>query len=493
MQPFLAIDLGAESGRGFAGILKGDKVELEEIHRFPNGPVRIGDSIFWDVLRLWTEIKNSLKIAKQKYGGLSGVGVDTWGVDFALLGKGDVLLGNPYHYRDKRTDGMLEEAFKRVPREKIFFRTGIQFMQLNTLFQLLAMRIEESPLLKMAETLLLMPDLFNFWLSGEKVSEFTIATTTQFYNPKIGDWDRELLQEMDIPSSFLMKIVPPATILGNITKAVQEETGLEDVPVIAVACHDTGSAVAAAPAKGENWAYISAGTWLLMGIETKEPIINERVLELNFTNEGGVGGNFRFLKNITGLWLLQESRRTWANQGESYSYAELSEMAKSAPPFLALVEPDHPSFLHPGDMPSRIREFCKNTGQTIPESKGEIVRCILESLAFKCRWVLDRLEELRGKRIDTIHIFGGGSQNVVLCQFIANATNRQVSAGPTEATATGNALVQALALGYIDSLEAMREIIRNSFEIIPYEPRDTEQWEAAYQRFLEIKRATFPT
>lgn len=490
MHPFLALDLGAESGRGMLGFLEGGKFRLEEIHRFLNGPVRVGDSLFWDVLKMWEEIKTCIKLAGQKYGGLQGIGVDTWGVDFALLGKGDILLGNPYHYRDKRTNGMLEEAFRRVPKERIYFRTGIQFIQLNTLYQLLAMRVEESPLLQIAETFLMMPDLFNFWLTGVKANEFSIATTSQFYNPIQGDWDRELLQDMDIPHHFLQKIVPSGTVLGELLPSVGEEVGLEGVPVVAVACHDTGSAVAAAPAEGEDWAYISAGTWMLMGVEIKEPIINQRSFELNFTNEGGVGGTFRFLKNIMGLWLIQESRRTWASRGEEYSYAELTQMAESARPFSAILEPDHPSFLPPGDMPARIASFCQKTGQEPPGTKAELVRCVLESLALKCKWVLEKMEDMMGKRLERIHIFGGGSQNTLLCQFIADATDRLVLAGPVEATATGNALVQALALGYIKSHKEVREIIRNSFEVKPYEPHHTDAWDSAYERFLKLMEKT---
>ncbi len=487
MYPFLALDLGAESGRGMVGFLEDGKFRLEEIHRFLNGPVRVGESLFWDVLRIWEEVKTSIKLTAQKYGKLGGIGVDTWGVDFALLGKGDILLGNPYHYRDKRTNGMLEEAFRRVPKEKIYFRTGIQFIQLNTLYQLLAMRVESSPLLEIAETFLMMPDLFNFWLTGVKVNEFSIATTSQFYNPVQGDWDRELLEEMDIPHHYLQKIVPSGTVLGELLPSVGEEVGVKGVPVVAVACHDTGSAVAAAPGEGENWAYISAGTWMLMGVEIKEPIINQRSFELNFTNEGGVGGTFRFLKNIMGLWLVQESRRTWASRGEEYSYSELTKMAENARPFPSILEPDHPSFLPPGDMPARIANFCQKTGQEPPQTKGEIIRCVLESLALKCRWVMEKIEEMMGKRLEKIHIFGGGSQNPLLCQFIADATNRLVLAGPAEATATGNALVQALALGYIKSHKEMREIIRNSFEVKPYEPVSPSSWDSAYEKFLKLR------
>lgn len=483
---YIAFDLGAESGRCMAGIFDGERLRLEEVRRFPNGPVRVFDSIFWDVLRLWDEIKASLSLCRQRYGEIASIGVDTWGVDFALLGRGDVLLGNPYHYRDKRTDGMMEEAFKRVPRREIFEKTGIQFMQLNTLYQLLSMVVEGSPILEAAETMLMMPDLFNFWLTGVKVSEFSIATTTQLYNPRLRDWDRDLFERMGIPTRILPEIVPSGTVLGDLLPSVREETGLESARVIAPTCHDTASAVAAVPAEGDDWIYISSGTWSLMGVELDEPIINDRSLELNFTNEGGYGGTIRFLKNIMGLWLVQESRRTWAREGQEHSYPELTEMAARAEPFKAFVDPDDPLFLHPGDMPARIREYCRRTGQPIPETKGEVVRCALESLALKYRWVAERLEELLGRRLNVIHVVGGGSKNELLCQLTADATGRRVIAGPSEATAAGNVMVQAMALGDVGSHPEAREIIRRSFEFKTYEPGKGEGWDEAYGRFLKL-------
>ena len=493
---FLAFDLGAESGRGFAGLFDGRRVVLDELRRFPNGPVRIMDSIFWDVLRLFSEMKDCIRVFVSRYGKeADGIGVDTWGVDFALLGKGDVLLSNPYHYRDKRTNGMIEEAIKRVPKERIFEKTGIQFMQINTLYQLLSMVLEGSPIIGIAETLLMMPDLFNFWLTGVKASEFTIATTSQFYNPREeggtetapGGWARDLLQDMGIPTHFLPNIIPSGTVMGKIFPSVAEEVGIDGrTPVVAIGCHDTASAVAAVPVKGDGWCYISSGTWSLMGVEVERPIINDKTMELNFTNEGGVGGKIRFLKNIMGLWLLQECRRTWARADRDYPYSELMEMAKGSKPFLAFVDPDDPIFLPPGDMPSRIQEFCRRTGQRVPETKGEVVRCALESLALKYRWVLEKLEEVMGRKIDTIHVVGGGSQNQLLCQLTADATRRQVIAGPVEATATGNVLVQALARGHIATLSDLREVVRNSFDLIPYEPLNPDPWDDAYERFLAL-------
>jgi len=483
---FLALDLGAESGRGIVGSLDAGRLTLEVVHRFANGPTRVGGSLYWDALRLFDEIKRALALAAKRGGVLSGLGIDAWGVDYGLLGRGDVLLGNPYHYRDSRTDGMMEEAFSRVPQPEIFERTGTQFMQINTIYQLLAMSIQKSPLLQVAETLLLMPDLFSFWLSGVKAAEFTIATTTQCYDPRARDWAWGLMEKLGLPTRILPEIVPPGTVLGPLLPEIALETGARDVPVIATACHDTGAAVAAVPARRDNYAYISSGTWSMVGIEARAPIINKTVQERNFTNEGGVAGTFRFMKNIMGLWLVQESRRTWARAGEELSYDEISRLAAAARPFKSLVDPDHPSFLPPGDMPARIREFCRTTGQEAPETKGEIARTVFEGLALKYRHTIDILGELAGRQFDVIHVVGGGSQNRLLCQFTADATGRPVVAGPVEATAAGNVLVQAMATGLVGSLDEVRQIVRNSFQLERYEPRDTGAWDEAYGRFQSL-------
>ena len=355
---FLAVDLGAESGRALLGRFDGRNLQLEEIHRFSNGPVRVLDTLHWDVLRLWDDIKRGICLAGQKGGaGLASLGVDTWGVDFALLGRGDVLLANPVHYRDRRTEGMLEEAFRRVPRQEIFEQTGIQFMQLNTLYQLLAMRMARSPILEAATTFLTMPDLFNFLLTGRKACEFTNATTTQCYNPRRRGWARELLEKLELPTSIFPEIIPPGTNLGPLLDSVAAEVGLSGIRVIAPACHDTGSAVAAVPAAAPsapggqattpNWCYLSSGTWSLMGVETPEPIINDRALRYNFTNEGGVAGTTRLLKNIMGLWLVQQCRRAWSRAGEELSYDQIAQLAEQATPFGPLVDPDDPGFLKP--------------------------------------------------------------------------------------------------------------------------------------------------
>ncbi|MGD2143836.1 MAG: rhamnulokinase family protein [Anaerolineae bacterium] len=490
---FLAFDLGATSGRAMLGKLDGERVQLSEVHRFPNGPVRLPDGLHWDVLRLWTEIRKGLASAVQEHGRngrsrLSGVGLDTWGVDFGLLDRGGALISNPYHYRDARTDGVMEEAFRRVPREEIFERTGIQFMQINSLYQLLAMVVAESASLEVAETFLTMPDLFNYWLTGRKVCEFSIGTTTQCYDPRERDWARSLLERLGIPTHIFPDIVPPATVLGDLLPSVAQEVGLSNLPVIAPACHDTGCAVAAVPAEGPGFVYISSGTWSLMGTELQEPVIDERSLTHGFTNEGGVDGTFRFLKNITGLWLVQECQRTWAREGQAFSYDALTEMAAQAKPLQSCVDPDCGEFLKPGDMPARIRAFCSETGQPVPQDKGAVVRCALESLALKYRWVLERLEEILDRPLEPIHIVGGGTQNELLNQFAADATGRRVVTGPIEATAAGNVITQAMALGHTRSLEDGRQIVRNSFELRSYDPAGGPRWDEAYDRFLTVMR-----
>jgi len=486
----LAFDLGASNGRAMIGRFDGERLRLSEVHRFPNGPVRLPDDtgtghrLHWDVLRLWSEVTRSLALAVQEHGaGLAGVGLDTWGVDFGLLDRDGALISNPYHHRDSRTDGMLEEAFRRVPRAVIFEQTGIQFMQLNSLYQLLALVVGHSPALDVADIFLTVPDLFNYWLSGRQVCEFSIATTTQCYDPRQRDWARPLLERLGIPTHIFPEVVPPGTILGELSPSVATEVGVDGLPVIAPACHDTACAVAAVPAEGSDFAYISSGTWSLMGTELEAPAIDEKALAYGFTNEGGVGGRFRFLKNITGLWLVQECRRTWAGEGEAFSYDELTRMAARADPLQCFVDPNRGEFLKPGDMPARIRAFCRATGQQVPESKGAVVRCALESLALKYRWVLERLEDVLGRRLEPVHIVGGGTQNGLLNQFAANATDHTVVTGPVEATALGNLIVQMMALGHVGSLAQGRDLVRRSFRLVTYEPADVSQWEDAYGRF----------
>ncbi len=487
MSQHLAIDLGAESGRVIRGRFDGERLSLEEVHRFPNRAVRVREHLHWNVLALWEEIQNGLSKAASQAGEVASVGVDTWGVDFALLDANGDLLGIPYHYRDARTDGMMSLAFQRMPRARIFERTGIQFMQLNTLYQLLAMAEAHSPQLACARTLLMMPDLFHYWLSGSIACEFTDATTTQCFDPRANDWARDVLEALGIPHHFLLPVTPPGTRLGRVLPSVARATdaSLTRTEVIAPASHDTASAVFAVPAERDDFAYISSGTWSLMGAVVTQPVITEQALAFNFTNEGGVGGTFRLLKNIMGLWLVQECRRRWgAIDGALMPYADLFALAARAPAFTALVDPDDPSFLHPEDMPAAIAEFCRRTGQTPPEDRGAIVRAILESLALKYRHTLTQLETLLGRRVSVIHVVGGGSQNALLCQFTADACERPVIAGPVEATATGNLLMQLRALGTLSSDAEARAVVRRSFALTTYEPRDPEPWREAYARFV---------
>ena len=483
---FLAFDLGAESGRGILGCFDGKQIKLKVLHRFPNGGIRILDNLHWDIISLWREIKNTLSICAKNGSNIESIGVDTWGVDFGLLDKTGHLIGLPFHYRDSRTTGVLEKVFDLMPRPSVFELSGCQFMEINTIYQLYSMVLTDSPLLRFAETFLTIPDLINFWLTGQKVSEFTNATTTQLYDPRKENWSAELCQVLNIPLSIFPKVIQPGTDIGLILPSITNETALQPTRVIAPACHDTGSAVAAVPVQNESWAYISSGTWSLMGIEVEEPIITKHALDLNFTNEGGVNNTFRFLKNIMGLWLIQECRRTWSRSDEQMSYDEISQIAAQAEPFKALIDPDHHLFLASGDMPKRIVDFCKQTNQNLPLTKGEIVRSALESLALKYRWVLEKLEFVKGEAIDTIHIIGGGTQNKLLCQFTADATKRQVIAGPVEATSIGNLLVQMASCGAIGSITEGREIIAESSELIYFEPTDSTQWDQVYYRFLEI-------
>ncbi len=484
---YLAIDLGAESGRAILATLDGEHLSLTEVHRFPNGPVRLPDGLHWDILRLWSEIKTAISIVVHKHHAqLAGIGIDTWGVDYGLLDRTGALIGNPYHYRDSRTDGLVEASFQRLPRERIFDLTGIQFMQLNTLYQLFAQVVQHSPALQAAETFLTTPDLLNYWLTGRKVCEFTMATTTQCYNPRACAWSNPLLEALSIPAHIFPEVVQPGTVLGAVLPDIAEETGCGAVPVIAPACHDTGSAVAAVPATDNNFAWISSGTWSIMGAEASDPIVNAQSLKYNFTNEGGVNGTWRFSKNIMGLWLVQECRRTWARAGEELSYAEITRLAAEAEPFRAIIDVDADEFFQPGDMPARIQKYCARTGQPVPETKGAIIRCALESLALKYRWVLDRLEEMLGDRLEPIHIIGGGTQNRLLNQLTADASNRSVIAGPIEATAIGNVLMQAVALGHLTSVDEARAVVRYSFQPETYVPQPAAGWDVAYQKLCEF-------
>ena len=481
---FVAIDLGAESGRAIVGRFDGAHLTLDVKHRFPNRPVRVAGHLHWDALRLFDEIQTGLQLAAKDGGAIASVGVDTWGVDFGLLDKNGALIGNPYHYRDHRTDGMMERVFARVSRAEVFDATGIQFMQLNTLYQFASML--NAPALDIAQTLLLMPDLLNYWLTGEKLGEFTIATTTQFYDSRRRAWATDMLAKLGLPTHILPRVISPTTKIGALLASLADQPGLRQTQVVAPACHDTGSAVAAVPARAEHYAYISSGTWSLMGTVVPEPIITDTTLDFNFTNEGGVDNTFRLLKNITGLWLVQECRRAWARAGDELSYDALVALAEQAQPFQAFVDPDHASLMNPADMPRAIQNFCATTGQTIPQDRGALVRVAFEGLALKYRATLEQLERILGYRLDAIHVVGGGSQNQLLCQFTADACARPVYAGPVEATALGNIMAQAIASGDCASWAQAREIVRATFPLKMYEPRQTDRWDAAYARFKTI-------
>jgi rhamnulokinase len=469
MSNYLAVDLGAESGRVMLGSLAGGRLSLDELHRFPNQPVQLPSGLYWDAFRLFHEIVEGLHAAGKRQLAPAGIGVDTWGVDFGLLGSDGGLIDCPRHYRDERTNGIPERLFTQVPRSEVFGYTGIQFMALNSLYQLYAMRLADAPALAAAERLLFMPDLLSYWLTGVQRAEVTIASTSQFYNPKTRRFATELFERLGIPAKILPELIEPGEKLGTLLPHLAQATGLGPVPVYATAAHDTASAVAAVPGQGDDWCYISSGTWSLMGVELPHPVIDDLSFSLNFTNEAGFGGRTRLLKNIAGLWLLQECRRAWIAQGETFTYQELVAMAEEAGPSARLIDPD--DFLQPGDMPTRIADWCRSHGVQPPATKGETCRLILESLAHRYHEVLRGLESIAGHKINTIHIVGGGSRNRLLNQLVASATGRKVVAGPVEATAAGNVLVQAIGAGEAACLDEAREIVRRSFEIEIFEPR----------------------
>jgi sugar (pentulose or hexulose) kinase len=485
-QRFVAFDLGAESGRAVLGTLDSGRLELAEMHRFSNPSGKMSGHLQWNLLAQWEELKTGLRKAASGPGSLDGIGVDTWGVDFGLVSPSGEVLANPVMYRDNRTDGMLPKAFAQVPKERIFQSTGIQFMQINSLYQLLAMRKDHSALLDSAQSLLFIPDLFHYLFSGVRKSEASIASTSQMYDPRKKDWAYPILGELGIPTPLLCPIVPAGTILGDLVPDVAQDCGVGRVPIITPASHDTASAVAAVPAEGQGWCYISSGTWSLMGVELDEPVITDKSLAYNYTNEIGAAGKIRFLKNIMGMWLVQECRRQWLSQGYEHSYAELTAMAQRAPGFGALIDPDHEPFLAPGNMIGKIERFCQLTKQRPPNTRGDFVRSCLDSLALTYRRTLGGLEDVTGQKISVIHIVGGGSQNELLNQMTADACGRPVIAGPIEATAAGNILVQAMATGSLKNLADIRQVIRQSFNVKRYEPTDTQKWDRAYERYMEI-------
>jgi len=486
--PYLAFDFGAESGRAVLAELQSGILTTKEVHRFRNGSVEEDGSLRWNVERLWSEVRKALNCVGNLK--LSGVGVDAWGVDYALLSDGGQLLEKPYHYRDCRTDGVMEEVFRRVPKEEIYRTTGIQFMPINTLYQLYAAHRHTPSIVAAAKQLLTIPDLFNYWLTGKAVCEFTNATTTQMVDPVRRVWARDLMQKVGLRTDLAAPIVEPGTVIGPLLSGVVANRSLVGTLVIAPACHDTGSAVAAITAR-DGTAFLSSGTWSLIGTELDAPVLTSQALALNFTNEGGVNGTTRLLKNVMGLWMLQGCRNCWSAQGQNGSYAELVELANREPGFAHLVDPDDELFLHPENMLIAIDQFCVKTHQPKPANPGAYVRCVLESLAMKYRLTLRNLEQLCGQRIKKIRVVGGGSKNRLLDQFTANASGRTVLAGPAEATAIGNIAIQILATREASSLEEVRAMVDRSFPTTVFEPIETDQWEQHFQRFEQYCEMTY--
>jgi rhamnulokinase len=480
----LAIDLGASGGRVVSGAFDGHLLELEEIHRFENAPVAMGGQLVWDLVRLWQEVVQGLRLAAARHGSqVSTVGVDTWGVDFSFLGADDVLLANPVCYRDARTRGMLAAAERIVPRAEIFAATGLQFMEINSLYQLLSMHQQRSSVLAAADRMLMIPDIMHWLLSGVRSNERTNASTSQCFDPQRGTWAFDLLDRFALPRQLFGPIVEPGTVLGPLRPELALETGLSGVRVVVPGTHDTASAVAAVPASEPpsdrpDWCYVSLGTWALVGAELSHPLVTPACLERNFTNEAGIGGTTRLLKNICGLWLVQQCRASWQRSGKEWTWEQLTALAAEAPPLVTLVDPNHPSLVAPHDMPEAIRTLARETGEPVPETTAAVVRTALESVAAAVRRTVEELDSLLGRRLGRIHVVGGGVKNGMLCQWIADACQRPVIAGPVEATAIGNVLVQLLASGGTVDLRSVREVVRNSFEITRYEPRDHARWSA---------------
>lgn len=487
MKRVLAFDFGASSGRAIIGKFENGKIELSEVHRFSNDPVSVNGTTYWDVLRLFYEIKQGIIKAKQA-GGFDSIGIDTWGVDFGLLDEFGCLLENPIHYRDARTVGMIEEAEKYISKREMYDITGIQFMELNTIFQLLALKKERPHMLERTDKMLFMPDLFAYMLTGEKNTEYSIATTSQMIDLKTNSWSDELLDKLGIRKDIFAPIVKSGTKVGFLSKEICEECGVESVPVIAVCEHDTQSAISAVPCPEGEFAFISSGTWSLFGTELEEPVVNDTTYEINVTNEGGYDFSTGFLKNIIGLWLIQESRRQWAREGENYSYADLEKLALASEPFKCFIDPDAPEFVPHGNLPERVREYCRKTNQYVPETVGEIMRCIYESLAMKYRETFEKIKECTGKDYPVIHVIGGGTKDTLLCQLTANSCGCEVKAGPIEATVLGNLAVQLISHGEIKDIKEAREIIASSENVVTYAPQDADLWSENFEKYLKATK-----
>lgn len=483
IRKYIAVDLGAESGRVILGSVSDSKMAMEEIHRFDNKPIEQFGSLRWDFNNLIKEIKSGIeKAAKAQTSQIWGIGIDSWGVDFGLLDADGKLIENPFCYRDSRTDNMMEKAFELMKKRDIYENTGLQFMQFNTLYQLLAMHQAGSIALAKAVDLLFIADLVAYHLCEKKFAEFSLASTSQLMDTRDGKWSEAIFKNLSLPISIMPKIIKPGKVIGQLTAKIGTQLKCGSVPVIAVASHDTASAIAAVPAENNNWAYLSCGTWSLIGVEIPEPIINDKTFDYEFTNEGGVENTICMLKNIMGLWLLQECKRQWLKEGTDLSYEKITDLASKAKPFAAYIEPDCSDFLSPGEMPKRINNYLSSNGLEPIEDKGQLIRAILESLAIKIRQTIDKIEDITNKNIDCVHMLGGGIQNELLCQFIANATGKKIIAGPIEATAAGNILMQAKATRQIQSLNQIREIVRNSFELKEYLPEDTDLWQQQYEK-----------
>ena len=483
---FLAFDIGASSGRAILGILENNKVELVEVHRFKNQMTKIHGNYFWNIFNLFDELKTGLKKCKSEYGiQPDSIGIDTWGVDYSLVTSEGQLVGLPFAYRDHRTDNSMDEFFRILPKKQTYILSGIQFMQFNSLFQLFSSVKENYSGLKVAESMLFTPDTLNYLFTGIKKNEYTIASTSQLLKPGKAEWEQKLFEAAGIPIQLTEEIIQPGTVLGNLLPEILEETGSDSIPCIAVASHDTAAAIASVPAYGENWAYLSSGTWSLLGIESQVPLVSEKTLEMNFTNEGGVEGTTRFLKNIMGMWLIQECKRIWDQESEM-DWQQIVDLSNSAEYFKCMINPDDSSFLNPGNMPKAIQEFCAKTNQPVPETKGEIARCIYDSLVLKYKFTIKQIESVTGKIIEKLHIIGGGAHNAIMNQLTADAIGIPVFAGPTEATAIGNLLLQAKALGKVHSLSEIRKIVRNSFEVAEYTPSPKLDWETAFQKFEKL-------
>jgi rhamnulokinase len=483
MATFAAVDLGAQSGRVAVGRFDGERLSVTEVHRFQNTPVRTRDTLHWDILRLFHEVLDGLRAAGREAGRVDSVAVDSWGVDFGLVDRHGRLVQNPVHYRDARRSAAMERLLERVPARELYERTGIQLMPINTVFELGAMAAENDPALGAADTLLLVPDLVHFWLCGARTSELSNASTTQCFDPRGGRWAVDVLERLDVPTRILPDVVQPGTRLGTLDLDVAEDTRLRAAAVVAVATHDTGSAVAAVPLSSPGSAFISAGTWSLVGVEVGEPVITDAAFAANLTNEAGVNGTFRLLRNVTGLWLVHECRRAWALEGHDYSFDQLVALAKEAPPLRSFIEPNDPAFAEPGDMPARVRAFCAHTRQAEPVEPGAVVRCILESLALKHAQTIELLATVSGIPAREIHVVGGGARNELLCRWTADAAGLPVHAGLEEATLHGNLLVQAMSAGEVASLSEARELAAASRPAATYEPRESDAWREARERF----------